>query len=92
MIKSFAHNGLEDFFYDGTTKGIQHKHASKLRTMLDHLDAADIVQDMDLPGYGLHQLKGNLKNLWSIRVSGNWRLTFRFEGGDAYIVNYQDYH
>ncbi|MDR1043740.1 MAG: type II toxin-antitoxin system RelE/ParE family toxin [Candidatus Adiutrix sp.] len=92
MIKSFAHKGLEDLFYKGSTKGIQTLHADKLRRLLDRLDAAGVVQDMDYPGSGLHQLKGDLKQHWSVKVSGNWRLTFRFENGDAYVVNYQDYH
>ena len=92
MIKSFAHKGLEDFFHDGATKGIQAKHAARLQYILDLLDYAGAVEDMNFSGSGLHQLKGNLKGVWSVRVSGNWRLTFRFEGGDAYVVDYQDYH
>ena len=92
MIKSFAHKGLEDFFHDGTAKGIQAKHAARLRYILDLLDYAGVVEDMDFPGSGLHQLKGKLKRIWSVKVSGNWRLTFRFEDGNAYVVDYQDYH
>lgn len=92
MIKSFSHKGLEDFFYDGNTKGIQAKHADKLRYRLDRLNNAEAISDMDVPGYNLHQLKGDLKGHWAINVSGNWRMTFRFDGGNAYIVNYQDYH
>lgn len=60
--------------------------------MLDRLDNASVVQDMDAPGYALHPLKGDLKGYWSVKVSGNWRLTFRFEDGNAYVVDYQDYH
>jgi len=92
MIKSFAHKGLEGFFYEGTTKGIQAKHADRLRRRLDRLDMAGAVKDMEVAGYDLHPLKGDLKGHWSVKVSGNWRLTFRFEGGNAYVVNYQDYH
>ena len=92
MIRSFAHKGLELFFYTGNTKGIQAKHARKLSMILDLLDNAADEGDMDFPGSRLHQLKGNLAGLWSVTVSGNWRITFRFENGDAYIVNYQDYH
>ena len=92
MIKSFAHKGLEEFFYEGTTKGIQAKHAARLRYILDLLDVAEVAEDMSFSGSGLHQLKGQLKGVWSVKVSGNWRLTFRFEGGNAYVVNYQDYH
>ena len=92
MIKSFAHKGLEAFFYEGITKGIQAKHADKLRYRLDRLNNAGIIDDMDFSGYDLHPLKGNLMGHWSVKVSGNWRLTFRFEDGNAYIVDYQDYH
>ena len=92
MIKSFDHKGLEDFFYDGTTKGIQAKHANRIQLILDLLDFAETVKSMDFPGSGLHQLKGKLKGCWSVKVSGNWRITFRFEDGNAYVVNYQDYH
>jgi proteic killer suppression protein len=92
MIKSFTHKGLESFFRTGSVKGIQAKHAPRLGRMLDRLDAAGQVRDMDAPGYDLHPLKGNLSGYWSVRVSGNWRLTFRFENGHAHVVNYQDYH
>ena len=92
MIQSFVHKGLEDFFYEGATRGIQVKHAARLRYILDLLDFAGAVEDMNFSGSGLHRLKGKLKGLWSVKVSGNWRLTFRFEGGDADVVNYQDYH
>ena len=92
MIKNFAHKGLEDFFYEGITKGIQAKHAARLGYILDLLHFAGAVEDMNYSGSGLHPLKGKLKGLWSVRISGNWRLTFRFEDGDAYVVDYQDYH
>lgn len=92
MIKSFKHKGLEDFFYDGTIKGIQASHADRLRLRLDRLHNAQFVEDMNVAGYGLHKLKGKLKEHWSIRVSGNWRLTFQFKDGHAYVVDYQDYH
>lgn len=92
MIKSFSHKGLEVFFRTGSTKGIQAKHADRLSRMLDRLDAAAEVRDMNAPGYDLHPLKGTLAGHWSVKVSGNWRMTFRMENGNAYIVNYQDYH
>jgi proteic killer suppression protein len=92
MIKSFRHKGLEEFFYDGSKKGIQPIHAVKIGDILDRLDAAQTVDDMRFPGSGLHPLKGNLNGLWAIRVSGNWRITFSFYEGDAYVVDYQDYH
>ena len=92
MIKSFEHKGLKKFFNTGTTAGIQAIHATKLGDILDTLDAATQVSDMNFPGSGLHPLKGALKGLWSVSVSGNWRITFKFEDGDAYIVDYLDYH
>ena len=92
MIKSFKHKGLEAFFETGSKKGIQAKHANKLRMQLAALDTAHCIDDIDIPGYRLHQLKGKRKDLWSITVNGNWRVTFEFDRGDAYIVNYEDYH
>ena len=92
MIKSFAHKGLEAFFEFGTKKGIQAEHAPKLARILDRLDVSTSPQDMNLPGYRLHQLKGDMNELWSVTVNGNWRITFYFEGEDAYLVNYMDYH
>ena len=92
MIKSFIHKGLEDFFYDGTHKGIQTKHASKLEAILDRLNAAKEIKDMNYPGSGLHLLLPKTKGRWAIKVSGNWRLTFEFKDGDALNVAIEDYH
>jgi proteic killer suppression protein len=92
MIQSFSHKGLEDFFHDGSTRGIQPRHADRLARILDRLDAAEAVQDMNYPGSGLHPLKGGRKGLWSVKVSGNWRVVFRFEDGNAFVVDYLDYH
>lgn len=92
MIKIFQHKGLEKLFYDGTKKGVQPRHAQKLEDILDRLDAAVVVSDMKYPGSGLHPLKGKLKGNWAVKVSGNWRVIFRFENGDAYVVDYLDYH
>lgn len=92
MIKSFKHKGLEKFFTTGSTAGIQKKHEVRLNDQLTALHTACKVSDMNLPGWKLHSLKGDKQELHSISVSGNWRLTFRFEDGDAYVVNYEDYH
>ncbi len=92
MIKSFAHKGLERFYSTGSTSGIQVKHAVRLRLILTNLDQAEFPGDMDLSGLRLHELKGNRKETWSVSVSGNWRVTFRFAGNDVEVVNYEDYH
>lgn len=92
MIKSFKHKGLKKFFYSGDTSGIQAEHAYKLQRLLTAIDESVNVNSLNLPGFGLHQLKGELKGLWSVKVNGNWRVTFKFENGDAYILDYQDYH
>jgi proteic killer suppression protein len=92
MIRSFKHKGLERFFLKGTKSGIQAKHASRLRLILGRLNASLNPQDMNLPGLCLHQLSGEREGIWSVRVSGNWRVTFRFIEHGAEIVNYEDYH
>ncbi|MDY0221956.1 MAG: type II toxin-antitoxin system RelE/ParE family toxin [Desulfobacterium sp.] len=92
MIKSFKHKGLEDFFYSGSKKGINLSHSSKLAKILDRLNASNEIKDMHYPGSYLHQLSGNKKGQHSVRVSGNWRVFFKFINGDAYIVDYDDYH
>ena len=92
MIKSFRHRGVEKFFHTGSKAGIQAKHASKLRLQLFALDNAKQPQDLNASGWKLHRLAGELKDHWAISVSGNWRLTFQFEGEDAILVDYQDYH
>ena len=92
MIKSFRHRGVEKLFRTGSKAGIQPKHASKLRLQLFALDNAKQAGDMNAPGWKLHPLTGELKGHWAVRVSGNWRLTFKFEGEDAVLVDYQDYH
>jgi len=92
MIKSFAHKGLELFHRTGRTKGIQAIHAKRPHQILTMLEAAKTVEDMGAPGLKLHPLKGARKDIWSVTVQANWRITFRFEAGDAEIVNYEDYH
>ena len=92
MIKSFKHKGLCKFFENGNRKGIKAEYASKLARILDRLDSSLQQSDMNLPGYKLHQLLGKDKGTWSVRVSGNWRVTFQFEDEDAIVVDYRDYH
>ena len=92
MIKSFKHKGLEKFFKTGNTAGIQPTHKKKLRIRLTALDTATEIQDINLPGFRLHTLKGKMEGLWAIDVSENWRITFEFKDGNVFIVNYKDYH
>lgn len=92
MIKSFEHKGLEAFFRTGSKAGIQPHHANRLRLQLTMLDKARGSKDMNAPGWGLHGLSGDLAGFFSITVNGNWRMTFRFDNGDAVLVDYQDYH
>ncbi len=92
MIRNFKHKGLAKFFRSGSTAGIPAVHAKRLRLILGRLNAASGAKDMDLPGLRLHELTGNRSGIWSVTVSGNWRVTFHFEDGDAEVVNYEDYH
>jgi proteic killer suppression protein len=92
MIKSFQHKGLRQFFETGSKAGIQPQHAGRLRIMLTRLDSATSPEDMNAPGWRLHPLTGDLAGNWSVRVNGNWRITFAFDGHDAILVDYQDYH
>jgi proteic killer suppression protein len=92
MILSFKHKGLERFFRTGSTSGIQANHAKRLQLILGRLNVSTSVNDMDLPGLFLHSISGNRSDIWSVRVNGNWRVTFRFNGEHAEIVNYEDYH
>ena len=92
MIKSFRHAGLEKFFFTGSKAGIQPSHANKLNLQLTTLNKAREAKDMAAPGWKLHALHGDLKGHWAVKVNGNWRITFRFEGEDVVLVDYQDYH
>lgn len=96
MIRRFKHKGLHKglakLFKTGSTAGVQAAHAKRLRLVLGRLNAAVNIKDMDLPGLVLHELPGNRDGIWSVRVSGHWCVTFRFEDRDAEIVNYEDYH
>lgn len=92
MIQSFRHKGLKKFFESGTTKGIQPHHAKRLRMLLGALDTAQAIADMNIPGFRLHHLAGQQAGRWSIWVNGNWRLTFEFQDGQAFVLDYEDYH
>ena len=92
MIKSFRHKGLQAFYEKGSKAGIQPSHATKLGRQLARLDLAKTAADMNVPGWRLHSLTGNLTGHYSVSVSGNWRMTFIFDNGDAVLVDYQDYH
>jgi toxin HigB-1 len=92
MIQSFRHKGLRRFYESGTKSGIQPQHAKRLRLQLAALDTAQVIGDMDIAGFRLHSLKGEGKGRWSIWVNGNWRLTFEFRDGHAYVLDYEDYH
>ncbi|MGC1362725.1 MAG: type II toxin-antitoxin system RelE/ParE family toxin [Silvibacterium sp.] len=92
MIRTFRHKGVQRFFLTGSKAGIQPKHATRLRILLTTLNLASTPTDMNREGWGWHPLKGNLKDRWAVTVNGNWRPTFSFEGTDAILVDYQDYH
>ena len=92
MIKSFKHKGLKRFFETGSVSGIDPAHGQKIRMRLTALETAATIEDMNLPGFRLHPLKGDKQGLWAIDVSKNWRITFEFEDGNVYVVNYEDYH
>ena len=92
MIKSFKHKGLEKFFVSGSVAGIQPTHATRIGDRLAFLHTAKTIEDMDRPGYRLHQLTGDRGGHWAVDISRNWRIVFAFDRGDAYLVNYEDYH
>ena len=92
MILSFRHKGLEAFYRTGSMRGIQAAQAGKLKRILGLLDVAQTPQDMNIPAFKLHPLKGDLAGHWSVWVNGNWRVTFRFVDAGVELVNYQDYH
>ena len=92
MIQTFRHKGLRRFFESGSATGIQPHHANRLRMLLVALDTAQSIEDMNIPGLRLHSLKGAERGRWSVWVSGNWRVTFEFRDGHAYILDYEDYH
>lgn len=92
MIRSFRHKGIEKFFLTGSKAGIQPSHAKKLNDQLTLLNASTRPEHMRVPGWQFHALSGDHSGHWAVSVSGNWRLTFTFEGEDAILVDYRDYH
>ncbi len=92
MIKSFKHKGLKKFYESGNKASIKSSHNKKIRIQLTALNTATCIEDMNLPGFRLHSLKGKRKGLWAIDVSKNWRIVFRFDEGNVYVVDYEDYH
>ncbi len=92
MIQKFKHKGLKQLFETGSSAGINPQHETRLRQILALLETAETLDDMDLPGLNLHELKGERKGTWSVKVSGNWRVTFKLQQGDAFDINYEDYH
>ena len=92
MIKSFRHAGLQSFFETGSKAGIRPEHAPRLTRILGILDAATLIEQVNIPGLKLHKLTGSLVGFWAVAVSGNWRVIFRFENGEATLLDYVDYH
>jgi proteic killer suppression protein len=92
MIRSIRHKGLKRFYESGNASGIRASHSQKLREQLVALDTAKIIDDLNLPGYRLHLLRGDRKDIWSISINRNWRLTFEFDNGNVYLLDYEDYH
>jgi toxin HigB-1 len=92
VIRSFRHKGLERYFTKSERKAINAKDEARIRRILDRLEAATSPEDMNLPGYRFHGLKGDRRGTYAVSVSGNWRITFRFDDGDAIDVNFEDYH
>ena len=90
MIKSFRHKGLRRLYETGSVAGVQASHGKRLRMQLAALDSAQVIEDLDISGFRLHPLKGELRGRWSIAVNGNWRLTFEFRDGNAFILDYED--
>ena len=92
MIQKFKHKGLKQLFEKGNSSGVTTQHVKRLKLILALLETAETVEDMDLPGLSLHELKGNRKGIWALKVSGNWRVTFKIDKGDVLDLNYEDYH
>ena len=92
MIQNFRHKGLERLYESGVSSGVDPQHTDRIRKIFALFETAETLEDMDLPGLGLHPLKGNRKGTWAVKVSGNWRITFKIQNGDVFDLNYEDYH
>ncbi len=92
MIRSFRHKGLKRLYEKGDARGVPPEMLAKVRVILADLDAAETPEDLSVPGYDLHPLKGDLKSFWSVKATGNWRIVFQMEDGDVYRVDLTDYH
>jgi toxin HigB-1 len=92
MIRTFRHKGLKRLFQKDDPGGVRAGQAARIKDVLAHLDRAEAPAGLDLPGYRLHALKGDLKGYWSVTISGNWRIVYRFEDRDAFDVDFVDYH
>lgn len=92
MIKPFKYKGLRRLYETGNAAGVEANHSKRLRMQLTALDTAQSIDDMDIPGFRLHPLKGQMRGRWAISVNGNWRITFEFRDGNAYVLDCEDYH
>jgi proteic killer suppression protein len=92
LIRSFRHKGLQKLFLSGAPAGVRADHVRRLRLLLVALDTACAIPDMDVPGFGLHPLKGREAGRWAVSVNANWRLTFELHGEHVFAVDYEDYH
>ena len=92
MIQKFKHKGFKRLYESGISSGVDPQHVIRIRKILALLETAETLEDMNLPGLGLHPLRGDRKGIWAVKVSGNWRITFKIQNGEAFDVNYEDYH
>ena len=92
MIRKFKHKGLKQLFESGNASGVKPQHLTRIVRILALLETSEVIDDINLPGLDLHKLKGERKEEWAVKVSGNWRITFKLEHSDVFDVNYEDYH
>jgi len=92
MIVNFKHKGLKNFFINNDGRLLNKQFISRITRILDRLDVSEEVEDMNVPGWGFHPLKGNRKGVYAVTVNGNWRITFKFESAEAFDIDLEDYH